>query len=498
MAAQNGTLDTYFNTTGKLSSTDETANGITTDKKNNVLVIGHDRQSSTHNIFVKRYLPNGNLDNSFGTNGRLNIDLNNDYDYGRCIKALDNGKYLISGQNSVGPYFRPMVASITSDGKMDASFGTNGICILSTLQANSDAWAFEVSPSGSIYVAGYSTINSITKSVIWKVKEKGILDTNFGTNGETIISANSNAERLFGIDINNNKIVAIGSSYNGSYTEATLVMLDTNGNMNTNFNSTGYLKYSYNTSETRLYEVSITGKEVVCTGNYTNAGDANAIVCSFLLNGTLNSAFGNSGVWIDNVSSISSFGTIAKDCKDNFFVGGYAYQNSNVQFRVGKITKKGFLDSNFASNGYFSSRINSQYDEVIEAMALSSDSAIVVCGRTNSGASITTSGIMKLKVNGCSNISGLTKTMALKSAYTIFPNPLKSGMPIYFKSNNDNIQLNELTFEIISYDGKVLFSAPQLNDQNAILPEGAYLAKGIYQLIIRSASSVQIQSFLVE
>ncbi|MDI1233637.1 MAG: hypothetical protein PSX81_05100 [bacterium] len=505
--AQNGTLDLSFNSTGIINSSDETANGITTDKNNKVMVIGHDRESSTLNIFVKRYLTNGNLDNSFGTNGRLNIDLNDDYDYGRCIKALDNGKYLISGQNSVGPYFRPFVARITSDGIIDSTFGTDGICLLSAPLDNSDAWAFEVSPSGSIYAAGYITTNWVTQSIIWKVNPNGTINSAFGNNGSVVINVNTNAERLLDIAMNDTgkMIVGVGTSYNGSYNSATIVMLDTNGNMNTNFNASGYLKYRYNTSETRLYGVSIADKQLVFAGNYINDSSYNthAIVCAFLFNGALNSSFGNAGIWTDSVNTNSSFTEILKDCKDNFFLGGYVSQNSNVQFRVGKITSKGLMDANFGNNGYFSRRINNNYDEVIEAMAFSSDSAIVVCGRINSGDLLTTSGIMKLKVNGCSkqNSDGsfIAQTLIEKSIYVIYPNPLKSGMPLYFKANSNEVQLNELTFQIISYDGKALFSPIKLEDQNAnILPDSTYLAKGIYQLIIRSATSVQVQSFVVE
>src|SRR5438045_1939235 len=101
--AQNGILDLSFNGTGKIDASYETANSITTDNNNNVLVLGHDRSSATLNIFLNRYLPNGTPDSSFGVNGRFLFDMNSDYDYGRCVKALSDGKYLISGQNSTGP-----------------------------------------------------------------------------------------------------------------------------------------------------------------------------------------------------------------------------------------------------------------------------------------------------------------------------------------------------------------------------------------------------------
>lgn len=501
--SQNGALDASFNATGKLGSTDENANGITTDKDNKILVVGHDRQSTTHNIFVKRYLTNGSLDNSFGTNGRLNIDLNNDYDYGRCIKALDNGKYLISGQNSVGPYFRPFVMRITSNGLIDSTFGTNGVCLLTASQVNTDAWAFEVSSSGSIYVAGYTNINFVTKSVVWKVNPNGTMNTNFGSSGKTTINVNSNAERLFGIDLYNNRIVGVGTSYDGSMNSGTMVMLDTNGNLNNNFNSSGYLNYAYNNTETRLYDVSITANQIIFVGNYTNDTSANttALVCSFKLNGTSNTNFGTSGVWTSNSGSISSFGSVVKDCKDNFYAGGYIMVNGLYQFRVGELTSAGALDVTFGTNGYFSSRINNQYDEAIEAIAMSKDSAIVFSGRTNSGAGITTSGIMKLHINDCkiSNEVSINTQFKEPSAFYIYPNPTKSGGPLYLKLNTDETPYSELSFDIISFDGKVIYSDLKIYDPaSSILPVGTYLSKGIYQVIIKSRTANSVQSFIIE
>jgi len=496
--AQNGVLDTSFNGTGVIDAAYETANSMTTDKNNKVLVIGHDRQSATKHIFVNRYASDGSPDKSFGNNGQLQLDVNSDYDYGRCIKALNNGQYLISGQNSAGPYFRAILARINQNGTLDSSFGVNGFCIINPNQQNCDAWSFEVSGSGSIYVSGYRSVNSVMKAVLWKVKPKGFIDSSFGTNGEKTMNTTSYAERFYGIDMNNgsNTIVAVGISYNGAYNEGFITMIDTNGKLQTGFNSVGYKKVAHNSQETRYNDVSLSNSQIIVVGHYVSTGQNYLLVNSILPNGAFNPGFASGGI-IAETSTVSMFTCIIKDCKENFFLGGAVAVNSKLQFRVLRLKSNGLADSGFASNGYYSGRIKTDNDETVEAMTLYTDSGIVFGGRTDIGASTTTSGLMRLKTRSCKQFSSIHTSVLNPLRLRIYPNPVKSSMPLSVKMNDKD--LNQVVLKIISSDGQLQFISGTDNYTGTMtLLEGMHLPCGFYNLIVETSSGVYSEAFVIE
>lgn len=81
----------------------------------------------THNIHVCRYLPNGQPDATFGTNGVVELPYSEGK--GTALHAYEDGKVLMAGVVSDLLFPQPIYSFATRllpDGTLDSTFGTNG------------------------------------------------------------------------------------------------------------------------------------------------------------------------------------------------------------------------------------------------------------------------------------------------------------------------------------------------------------------------------------
>ena len=121
-------------------------------------------------IAVARYLPDGAIDASFGTNGTQIINSWAFYEEVAAIAIQPDGKILIAG-NGTGNRPNPFVARLHPDGAFDSTFGSSGIAWLGSSSSYS-ARAIGMQSDGKILVA--------TGDRVHRVDTDGDWDTSFG------------------------------------------------------------------------------------------------------------------------------------------------------------------------------------------------------------------------------------------------------------------------------------------------------------------------------
>ncbi|MHC5595522.1 MAG: DUF4114 domain-containing protein [Nostoc sp.] len=101
-----GTLDTSFNTTGKVTtdfnSNDDYGNSITVQPDGKILVAGNSYNGTDYDFAVVRYNSDGTLDTSFNTTGKVTTDFNSNDDSGYSITVQTDGKILVAGDTYNG------------------------------------------------------------------------------------------------------------------------------------------------------------------------------------------------------------------------------------------------------------------------------------------------------------------------------------------------------------------------------------------------------------
>lgn len=152
-----GAPDASFGSGGKVlthfASVSYGANsaGIQADGK--IVVAGYSIAPAYDTTLV-RFNPDGTVDSSFGTGGQTIVSLtgSNDYAYSMAIQA--DGKIITAGYALTGVSDDFAVLRFRPDGTLDGSFGTGGKVVVPVGGGSDDAYAVAIQPDGRIVAAG--------------------------------------------------------------------------------------------------------------------------------------------------------------------------------------------------------------------------------------------------------------------------------------------------------------------------------------------------------
>jgi len=187
----NGKVTTYF---GEMSSKiNSIAINPTTGK---IIAAGY----GGTDFALACYLPNGNIATSFGTNGKVITNLGGS-DGANSVAIKPDGKIIAAGYTN-GNF---ALVGYLSDGSFDASFGTNGK-VITDFGGNDRAYSVAIKPDGKIIVAGYKDTDFALAGYL----SDGNIDTSFGTNGKVITDFGGN-DRAYSVAIKpDGKIIVAG------------------------------------------------------------------------------------------------------------------------------------------------------------------------------------------------------------------------------------------------------------------------------------------------
>ena len=150
----NGSIDNTFGSGGVVTTSigaasDATAIAIQADGK--IVVAGQAQQ----HFALSRYNTNGSLDNTFGVGGIVNEASGTSsrfYD----IDIQADGKILAAGYSDNGTQYHLTLSRFINNGTLDITFGSNGIVISSIGTSSSLATAIAIQTDGKIVVSGCS------------------------------------------------------------------------------------------------------------------------------------------------------------------------------------------------------------------------------------------------------------------------------------------------------------------------------------------------------
>ncbi len=152
-----------------------------------------------------KFNQSGLIDTTFGSNGKL-INENNTYNNPiEFLSDLNSNLYL--NTSTTGGYF---TTKFFPNGTVDTSYGNNG----SVFEGNQFYTSVIIQPDGKLLKAG--AVNS--QFSIKRYNTDGALDLTFGSSGtlSTPIYYSSEIKEL--LYLSNNKLLAVGNSFNGSNT----------------------------------------------------------------------------------------------------------------------------------------------------------------------------------------------------------------------------------------------------------------------------------------
>lgn len=229
-------LDQSFGTGGKVV-TDMGGNdrGLAvfgqTDGK--IVVVGFSNAQGA----IARYLPDGSLDPSFGSGGKVispNLTISVDLNVKPGALQPDN-KIVMAGRNAASDF---QVERRDANGALDPSFGTGGVTTFEFGPGSTDfGKAVGIQPDGKIVVAGTTNFGTVNAGIgVVRFNADGTVDAGFGTSGRTIVdTAGVDDPRMVAFQPDG-KILIAGSA---SSSRPMLVRLNADGTRDAGFGDNG-------------------------------------------------------------------------------------------------------------------------------------------------------------------------------------------------------------------------------------------------------------------
>ena len=192
-----GSIDTTFNGTGVVKH-NNAAGGNGIDSGNSIIldedkyiVAGHSTGvTSIYDLAIWRYLSNGILDTTFNNVGYLTHNSaagGNSFDTAHSLLTDNQGKYVaagmsrnISGNNDIA------IWRMNNDGSLDSTFNNVGFAIHHNAAGGNGsdvAFSLALQPDGKYLITGYSTNPSNFDMAIWRYNTDGTIDTTFNSVG---------------------------------------------------------------------------------------------------------------------------------------------------------------------------------------------------------------------------------------------------------------------------------------------------------------------------
>lgn len=350
--------------------TNAEANACVVQTDGNVIVAG--TANNNINVFcTARYLSNGSLDTSFGTNGYVLTSLGSDMQLFAATLQPSDGKCVVAGFAIVNNVTQIALARYTTGGLLDTSFGQSGT-VLTPVNDNAVAYAIAIDANNNIVIAGSTVKNGSAKFLLARYLPTGVLDTSFGSNGTVTLPIGYYGGAFsLGISSSNGAIVMGGFSSSGATGEQfTLAGFNADGSVNTSFGTNG-------TVITTLGKMShINSVLYQSNGNIVVAGfsNNNYILARYNSTGVLDNSFGSNGIVNAGIGSVSQANDVIIDANNNLVITGFT---DNSLF-VARYTSAGILDTSFNSTGQVTLLFETL--NVGNSLVLQADGKIITAG----------------------------------------------------------------------------------------------------------------------
>ena len=329
LEAAPGDLDTSFGPaqTGKVTPRGPdsgSALAIQTDGK--IVVGGTSGGHCISDFALARFLPNGDLDTTFGTpdtsglarTGLVITDFS-PCDIGSALAIQTDGKIVVVGTSSFSTFgtLDFALARYLPNGDLDTTFGTpdtSGLArtgqvttdfadLWETNKSSDEAFAVAIQSDGKIVVAGTSSAArgdvGVAVFALARYLPNGDLDTTFGNpeisglarTGKVTTDFAGNAQ-AFAVAIQGDKIVVAGFS-DGDFA---LARYEANGNLDTSFGSGGKVTTDFGGDNDGASALAIqTDGKIVAAGTASVGVGVNFALARYDPNGSLDTDFGSGG-----------------------------------------------------------------------------------------------------------------------------------------------------------------------------------------------------------
>jgi len=239
-----GSLDTTFDGDGIVvtifgAGTDDQARAVAIQPDGKIVVAG----SSDADFAVARYNSDGSLDNTFNGDGRVTTDFGSS-DYGYAVTIQPDGKIVVAGKSNNNF----ALARYNSSGTLDSTFDSDGMVTTLVGTGIDEAQGVGLQSDGvglqsdgKIVAAGRAYVSTTYDFGAASYNSNGSPDSTFDSDGiVTTHFGGTSGDDAYAVAIQSDgKIIAAGTSNVGGNYDVAVVRYNSDGSLDTSFDSDG-------------------------------------------------------------------------------------------------------------------------------------------------------------------------------------------------------------------------------------------------------------------
>ncbi|MBI5278494.1 MAG: hypothetical protein HY854_18795 [Burkholderiales bacterium] len=286
------------------------------------IVLGGMTDGASRDFAMARYTSSGALDSSFGSGGIVRKSFTGGEDEIHGLEQLPDGSLLAGGY--VSPGARDFAAGkFTASGAFDASYGAAGLATTSVAGGHDLALDTELLADGRLLLAGYAETPAGRAMAVLRYDSAGVLDAGFASGGIATHVVRDGALAYEIVAQGDGKLLLAGYSIAGGQLDTTIVRLNADGSLDTGFGVNGAAILPLSAGADLAYDVAVQADgRIVAVGWLHNGGDTDAWVARFNADGTLDTGFGDDGVFMLDLGAGSATATTVALSGDVIVVGG--------------------------------------------------------------------------------------------------------------------------------------------------------------------------------
>jgi uncharacterized delta-60 repeat protein len=436
--SQTGSLDLTFDTDGKVitsvgpSNQSDDARSVAIQSDGKIIVAGNTYLGgSDYDFAVVRYNADGTLDTGFDSDGKVTTPVNgNNEDKAFSVAIQDDGKIVLAGYTFDGAAYSFALVRYNTDGSLDTGFDSDGIVITTITGIIDIAYSVAIQGDGKIVAAGYSYIVGANDFAVVRYNSNGSLDTSFDTDGIVTTAVGTSVDMAYSVAIQGDgKIVVAGNSliFGNDY-DFSVVRYNSNGSLDTSFDTDGKtITPIFGTNEDKANSMILQSDGKIVLGGYTaNNSVYQCALTRYNTDGSLDTGFDSDGIAITIIGNqIDVINSVLVQNDGKIVAAGYSFYGSANDFALLRYNSDGSLDTSFDTDGRVRTEVSSTVDIGYSA-AIQSNGQIVVAGQSlESGPNYD---FAVVRYNG--GFLGLDSIEKHNMEISVYPNPTTGAINI--------------------------------------------------------------------
>lgn len=344
-------------------------NNMAAQSDGKIIITGYENTDLHKSWKLERYNTDGNIDNTFGENGKVIIDFGYDTSIKGVIILKDDSFIAVGESNSARAGL--LIAKFDINGSLDESYGNQGIVSTQLFDTEQiQPRDLQLDNSGRLVITGYQLYDGYNRSYMFisRYTPDGLIDNSFGNDGKILVNY-PNAQYNSGANIDitkDNKIIIVGALGGVGGDPIIIYQYNDDGSIDTSFGDNGHVYEHFGSVHDISTDVAIQqdGK-VVITG--FSAGDyllsPKLFVLRYTTDGIRDDHFANNGLFEDISDSYSKSNAVLTYSDGKIVIGGTYFDGNSFNPMIKRLNNDGSPDLTFSVNGTYI--LNLGYDAEI-------------------------------------------------------------------------------------------------------------------------------------